>query len=242
MRTQCIITLVCAVAFAAAAHADFIVTYTQDAGGLNTEPLNGLAARATFSLSGTQLSILLENISTGVPASFEVSDSLLVSLGMNLPVGVLISSGNTAVVGPGAVGIGSWSGRTAGHSVAEEWLWTNDYGGDLMETFAQVISTSSGQGGGTVTGFGGGIPQVGGPFGGIAAAPPLLAVPPSKPAVSDAILFELTLTSSLSPAELATMAAGSIVEFGSDQRYLHGPEPAALWLMLAAAAGARRRT
>jgi hypothetical protein len=226
----------------ACAQAGLVVDYVIDAGGHNTNPLNGLAARATFGLSGAQLSVLLENTSVGVPAGFDVSDSLLVSVGMNLPAGVSFSAGNAAVIGPGSHGLGSWSNRTAGASVGEQWIWTNDFGGDLMEPYAQVISTSSGQGGGTVTRFDGGHGTVGGPFGGIATDPPLLPVPHKQPAVSDSILFTLTLNSSLSDAQLASVAHTSIVEFGSDARYLTTtPEPASLLPALLGIALFRRR-
>jgi hypothetical protein len=227
---------ICLIALSLAAPltaADIIVDYTIDAGGNNSEPLNGLAARGTFSISGDQLTILLENTSSGVPPSFEVADSLIVSVGMNLPGGVMIASGDAAVIGPGSVGLGSWSDRVAGDSVGEEWLWTNEWGGDLMEAYAQVISTSNGQGGGTVTRFDGGSGGVDGPFGGIAADPPILNIPGSQPAVSDSIRFELTLSATLTEAELAATAHASIVEFGSDQRYLGAPEPASGLLLIA---------
>jgi hypothetical protein len=221
----------------ATAHAALIVDYTHDAGGTNSDPLNGLAARATFSLSGNVLSILVENTSTGVPATFADADSLLVSLGFNLPSALSILSGDTATIGAGSTGLGSWAARSAGDSVAEQWLWTNDYGGDLMNSgqplaTRQVISTSDGQDGGVSTLFGGGPPNVDGPYGGIAASPVLLSVPQSKPAVSNSILFTLTLDGTLSDAELAHVADGAVVEFGSDARYLDAPEPAALLLVL----------
>ncbi len=234
---------------AAAAHAALIVDYTHDAGGSDTAPLNGLAARATFDVSGNTLSVLLQNTSTGVPTSFAAADSLLVSIGFNLPSPLSILSGDTAKIGPGSSGIGSWSGWTAGHTVAQEWLWTNDYGGDLMDSgqplaSRQVISTSNGQGAGTETLFGGGSGNVSGPYGGIAANPPLLSIPGSKPAVSNSILFTLTLSGSLSSADLAQVADSAIVEYGSDVRYLRaaqsGPEPATLLLMLLPLAFRRR--
>ena len=174
------------------ATADVIADYTQDAGGANPSPLNGLSASATFALDGSHLFILLQNTSSGVPDGFDAASSLLVSLGMNLPTDIL--SGDAAVVAPGATGIGAWSDRTAGDSVGEQWVWTNDFGGDLMEGWKHVLSTSEGQGGGTVTRFDGGSGTVNGPFGGIAAAPPIIAIPASKAAVSNAILFELTLS------------------------------------------------
>lgn len=235
--------VVCLAAAAIGARADIIVDYVIDAGGNNTDPLNGLAARASFMLDGMQLAILLENTSTGVPLSFETSDSLLVSLGMNLPGGAAIVVGNAAYIGPGSQGLGSWAGRTAGDSVGEQWIWTNDFGGDLLEGWAQVLSTSDGQGGGPVTRFDGGSGSVNGPYGGIAANPPLLTVPGSKPAVSNSILFSLTLSRALTEAELADTALTSIVEFGSDARYLvHAPEPAGVLLVLLGAALCRRRT
>lgn len=225
---------------AATAYADVIVSYTVDAGGNNNEPLNGLSARATFSVSGDHVTILLENTSAGVPDSFDSADSLLVSIGFDLP-DMAILTGDAAVIGPGSFGLGEWAGRAAGDSVAEEWLWTNDFGGDLMDSYAQVISTSSGQGGGTVTRFDGLSGTVSGPYGGVAADPPHRTIPDSKPAVSDSIRFELTLTGALTDDQLWTVAQESIVEFGSDQRYLATPEPHSLALLLLGAVLARSR-
>jgi hypothetical protein len=227
--------------------ADIVVPYTVDVGGSLGGPLNGLSARATFRASGSSLTVLLENTSTGLPPAADVSDSLLVSLGINLP-GVDIVSGAAAIIGPGSVGLGQWSGRTAGDSVAEQWLWTNDFGGDLMESYRHVISTSNGQGGGTSHRFDGGDPHaVDGPFGGIAAAPPLLAVPANRYAVSNSIEFTLTLTGPISEAELAAAARAAIVEFGSDARYLTAPAPepgtsALLFIFGAALRRVRRET
>ncbi len=234
----CLILISIASPFAAA---DIIVDYTNDVGGNNGEPLNGLAARATFSIDGDGFTILLENTSTGVPVSFDTADSLLVSVGMNLPEGVAILSGDAALIGPGSAGLGSWSERVAGDSVGQQWLWTNDSGGDLMEAYTQILSTSNGQGGGTTTRFDGGSGGVSGPFGGIAADPPILGIPGSKPAVSSSIEFELTLTATLTELELAAVVNTSIVEYGSDQRYLGAPEPASAALLLAGLLLARRR-
>lgn len=217
------------------ASGSMIVDYTVDAGGKTSAPLNGLSARATFDLKGTTLSILLENTSTGVPAGFDAADSLLVSVGMNLP-GVKIVNGDAALIGPGSRGIGSWSSLTAGDSVAEEWLWTNGSGGDVLGAFDQVISTSSGAKGSAARRFDGSSRSVNGPYGGIVAAPPLVELPRSKPAVSNSILFELTLSDILTPVQLGEVARSSIVEFGSDRRYLgvseylSVPEPTALCL------------
>jgi hypothetical protein len=206
--------------------ADVIVNYTVDLGGETSTPLSGLTARATFAVDGDTLTILLENRSTGVPGGFDTADSLLVSLGMNLVEGVDILAGDSALIGPGSQGLGAWSDRLAGESVAEEWIWTNDFGGDFLESYAHIISTSSGQGGGSVTRFDGGGGSVSGPYGGIAADPPIFVIPDNQRAVSDSIFFELTLSSSLTPEQLDTVAYGSVVEFGSDQRYLGVPEPA----------------
>ena len=212
------------------AAADVIVDYTVDLGGNNNQPLNGLTARATFSVDGDQFTVLLANPSTGVPNGFEVSDSLLVSLAMNLPEGFGFFSGDAAVIGPDSIGLGRWADRGPGDSVGEEWLWTNDFGGDFLSRFAQVISTSNGQGGGETMRFDGKSGTVGGPFGGIAADPPIIQIPSNKEAVSDDIMFELTLTAPISEEQLRFLAENSVVEFGSDQRYLGVPEPAALVL------------
>jgi hypothetical protein len=229
-------------ALASVAAADVIVDYTFDAGGSTSDPLNGLSARGTFSRTGDQLAVVLENTSTGVPDSFMAADSLLVSVGMNLPDGVAFLSGDAAEIGVGSVGIGSWTGRVAGDSVAEQWLWTNGFGGDLLEGYAQIISTSDGQGGAAVTRFDGLVGgMVGGPFGGIAAEPPVLTIPDQQPAASDSIRFELTLTAPITDLQLADLADGSIVEFGSDARYLTVPEPATGLLTICGLALLRRR-
>lgn len=186
-----------------------------------TAPLNGLSARATYTLlSSTQLQILLENTSTGVPAGFEVSDSLIVSLGFNLPGGVEFQSGDVSVIGPGSVGIGSWSVLSAGDTVADQWVWSNEGAGDLLQSFSQVVTTSNGLGGASATHFTGGSGNISGPFGGIAASPPHIALPGSEPAASDSILFALTLTGALTEQQLAGVFMDSIVEYGSDMQYL----------------------
>lgn len=229
----------------ATAHAGLVVVdYTVDLGGNNNEPLNGLAARATWDIDGTTLTITLENTSSGIPTSFEASDQLVVSLGFNLPKGNGILSGDSALIGPASSGLGDWSGRGPGDSVGEEWLWTNEFGGDVMKAWRQIISTSSGQGAGNHTTFEGKLNgDVDGPFGGIAADPPFVAIPNNRRAVSDSIVFSLTLAGTLTLDELADLANGSIVEFGSDMRYLGAPAPGAIGLLAMAGmfGKARRR-
>lgn len=223
--------------------ANVVVNYTVDAGGSNSNPLNGLSASAAWRTDGTELTITVTNSSTGVPIGAEVSDSLLVSLAFNLGNGLFIVSGDSAVIGPGSTGVGSWSGLLEDDTVADEWLWTNDAGGDLLETFSQVISTSMGQGGGSTVSFNGvADPNVDGPFGGIAANPVLVAVPMNQPAVSNSIVFTMTLSDVLSQSQLERIAGGSIVEFGSDYQYLGVPAPGVLCLLaVASLLGAPRR-
>lgn len=218
-----------------AASADVIVNYVVDAGGNNSDPLNGLSARGTFRIDGTTLTVLLENTSSGVPLSFDVADSLLVSVGFDLPGATEIDSGDAAVIGLNSVGLGQWATRGPGQSVGEEWIWTNDFGGDLLQNFAQIISTSAGQGGGTVTRFDGGSGTVSGPFGGIAADPPHRTVPNRQRAVSDSIEFTLTLSGTINEQQLREFAEASLVEFGSDARYLSTPEPGTFLLIAAGA-------
>lgn len=222
------------------ASAGTIVDYVVDAGGTNHNPLNGLAARAEFEISGNQLTILLENSSTGIPTGFGAAQQLLVSLGMNLPTGVNFASGDTAVIGAGSAGVGSWASRSAGASVAEQWNWTNFGAGDVLAAYRNVLTTSSGSPPGAV-GFGGHHKNVGGPYGGIAPDPLLVSIPTNQPAVRNSILFSLTLTAPISEAELAAVAADSIVEFGSDARYLRVPEPASIALAGLAVFAVRRR-
>ena len=232
---------VTAVLIASPAVADVTVDYTIDAGGDNPNGPSGLSASAVFSVSGDQLSVLLINTSTGAPLGAEVSDSLLVSLGLNLLDGITILSGDSALIGSGSIGLGQWSGLAENDSVAEEWLWSNGGGGDLLGPFAQIISTSSGLPGSGHLDFDGNRASVSGPFGGIAASPPILAVPDAQRAVSDSILFSLTLSGTLSEAQLSSIAMASMVEFGSDFQYMTTPAPGALALFGLALVAPRRR-
>lgn len=217
-----------------------VVDYTVDALDAGAS-LDGLSAQAEFSVSGTDLTVLLRNTSTGTPLGAEASDSLLTSLAFDLGP-VQIVSGDSALIALGSNGLGAWSSLGAGSDVGDQWLWTNDNGGDFLKAFTQVISTSNGQGGGVTRSFNGVLdPNVGGPFGGIAADPLTVAVPKSQRAVSDAIVFTLTLSESLSEATLAEIAANSVVEFGSDYRYIAVPAPASAFALLAVFAGRRRR-
>lgn len=213
--------------------------YVEDAGGLNSDPLNGLSARATFQSTDNFLIIVLENTSTGVPDGFDSAASLLVSIGMNLPDGVVIVSGDTATIGPGSIGLGQWSALGPGDSVSEEWAWTNSGGGDVLGSYGQIITTSEGSH--ALTLFGGGDAAINGPFGGIAADPVLLTIPASKFAVSDSIEFALTLSAVLTDAQLGDLARGSMVEFGSDERYLKVPEPESIVLVGGVIIGIFRR-
>lgn len=214
----------------AAANADIVVVnYSVDAGGSNNNALNGLSARATFTTSGNQLTILLENTSTGVPSGFGASDSLLSSLAFNSPVS--ISNGVSSVIGAGSRGLGQWSTRTAGASVAEEWLWGNQGAGDLLDDYSQVITTSNGLGGASAFHFAGASGNVGGPYGGIAGAPPRVSIPGSQRAVSNSLFFTLTMAAPLSATQLALLTQNSIVEYGSDKQYLTAvPAPGAIAL------------
>lgn len=217
-----------------------VVNYTVDAldAGLSLE---GLSAQAEFSISGTELTVILSNTSTGTPLGAEVSDSLLTSLAFDLDAAQIVN-GSSALIASGSQGLGAWSGLGPGANVGDQWLWTNDNGGDYLKAFTQVISTSNGQGGGTTQSFNGVLnPNVGGPFGGIAADPIAIGVPKSQRAVSDAIVFTLTLSDSLSEATLADIAASSVVEFGSDYRYIAVPAPASAFALLAIFGVRRRR-
>jgi MYXO-CTERM domain-containing protein len=84
-------------------------------------------------------------------------------------------------------------------------------------------------------------PPVGGPFGGIAADPVLVNIPDSHVAVSDSIRFEVTLSETITMAQLQVIADGSRVEFGSDFQYLDVPAPGALALLGLAGLAVRRR-
>lgn len=230
-----------ALLLAAGAQADVVVDYVIDAGGKNTYGTEGLSARGTFSITDDTLTILLENTSTSAPFGFEVSDSLLVSLGFDLGDAYIVS-GDSAVVGPGSSGLGAWESFTAGTSVAEEWLWTNDGGGDQLHAFQQVISTSMGTGGPERTDFNGDRAKVNGPFGGIAALEPVIEVPKRQRAVSNSIMFQITLNETISVADLRDIALGSVVEFGSDWQYMSAiPSPGALALLAVAGLCVRRR-
>ncbi|HYE01772.1 MAG TPA: PEP-CTERM sorting domain-containing protein, partial [Phycisphaerales bacterium] len=139
------------------------------------------------------------------------------------------------------------STRSPGDSVGEEWLWTNQYGGDQMDqggtvARSQIISTSSGQDGATTFRFDGGNGTVDGPSGGMVSSPPQFAVPGNSRGVSDSLDFTLTLNGTMTEAQLAAMAGGSVVEYGSDARYLTVvPGPGSLALLGAGGLVAVRR-
>lgn len=213
------------------AHASFVVDYIIDVGGNNTSGIVGLSARSTWEIDGNELEILLENTSTALPDGFGTADSLLVSLGFNL-ISQTILFGDEAEIGDGSIGLGAWSGLIEDDSVADQWLWTNGSGGDLMSIFSQVISTSMGQPGSSLIDFNGNPAGVNGPFGGIAAALPLRAIAGSKKAVSNGIEFEITLSGTLSEGQLEAIALSSWVEFGSDFQYLAVPGPGTLPILM----------
>jgi len=225
--------------------AGLIVDYTEDGGGKNAGSHVGMAATASFDVSGNELVIVLTNASTAMPQSAKTADAYLVSLAFILPGDIQILSGDSAEIAVGSFGLGSWSDRGAGDSVAEEWMWTNGSGGDLLASYTQVISTSMGAKSGQVADFNGTIPaSVNGPSGGIVAAPPLLTLAGDQPAVSNAIEFRLTLSEALTHQQLWDVADNSVVEFGSDFQYLTGiviPAPAAAPLVAGALLLSRRR-
>lgn len=229
---------------AGVASADVIVDYAVDAGGSNNNPLNGLSARATFTLTkgGTGLCVQLTNTSTGLPDGFDTAASLLVSLGMNL--GVDFVSGDAAVIGAGSQGLGKWSSLAPGATVADEWVYSNDGAGDLLQGYSQVITTSSGLNGAVAAHFSPGSGNIGGPYGGIAADPVLKSIPDNQRAVSDTIVFDLTLATGITEGELRAALEDSIVEFGSDVRYLTPsvviPAPGAALLCVLGLAAMRR--
>jgi hypothetical protein len=208
---------------ASAASISVAADYTVDQGGNNNAGPSGLSARAEFELVSTTLTVRLSNTSTGVPAGAEVSDALLTSLAFDLPAGVGIASGTGAAIAAGSTGLGSWSGRGAGDSVADDWVWTDGGAGDLLQVFGHAITTSQGQGGASASAFGGGsAPNVSGPFGGIISVQTQggFNFNGNKFAVSDAIVFVLELTGGLTETQLSAVASGAWVEFGSDYQYL----------------------
>jgi hypothetical protein len=173
--------------------------------------------------------------SAGAPALAEMSDSLLVSLGFDLMGGITITSGDGALNAPGSHGLGAWGALGEGDGVGDPRRLKNDAGGDLMEDHAQIIGMSSGHTEWSFTGVLG--PDVAGSLGGIAADPPLLAVPGNQRAASDAIAFTLAL----SETDLATIAGASIVELGSGDQYLAVPAAGAVPVLLAPLLCRRRR-
>ena len=202
---------------ASAAHAGSVVmTYGFDVGGNNTSGTGGLSAQAEYEMIDDILRVTLTNTSTGAPASAEISDRLLVSLGFELPGSATILDGLSAEIGDGSQGLGRWSSLTEGDSVADEWVWTNSGGGDLFEDFSQVISTSNGTH--DRTGFGG-SDSVNGPFGGI-AADDSGNWGGNKRGVDHAIEFRLRLSRELTGAELFELASSAMAEFGSDYQYV----------------------
>ena len=237
-----------ALAFAGIACGGLTVQYAFDAGGSNPHGIAGMSAAATFDAAGDQLVITLKNTSTGAPPGAEAADVLLASLGFNLGEGFLIVSGDSALIGAGSSGVGLWDGLLGGDSVGDQWLWKNSGGADVLASFTQVISTNNSNGGVGTTSFTGKVdPDVGDPFGGMAADPVVLEIPTDEPAVSDSIVFALTLSDPItSKSQLWDLAHGSVVEFGQGYQYLSVipiPSPA-VWpgvMVLAGMARRRRR-
>jgi hypothetical protein len=211
---------------------DIIVDYTINIGGHDDDGMNGLSARATWMIDGTTLTILLENTSTSTLPGRGISDELITMLLFDLG-DALIVSGESAVVGPGSKGLGSWAALLPGDSVADEWLWSNlqhdDDAGD--DDFDHVISTSMGIGNGVRTDFNGDRANVGGPFGGIA---PMAWEHPyhgNQHAVSNGILFTLILSEPLTDGDLESIAVGSLVGFGSGASFVAVPTPGSIVLV-----------
>ncbi len=208
------------------ARADIVVDYSQFAGGRGGDAPGGLSARATFRTSGTKLRVLLENTSTSTPSGFSVEDSLLTSLALNLPVP--FASGDFAEVAPGSRGLGAWSYLREGDSVAKQWLWTNSGASDVLANYSQVISTSK-ENKELSRRFDGTKAAVKGAYGGIAALDE--SVRRGRLAISNSIVFQVTLAGELSEEQLRAALRGSKVEFGNDARYLQPvPSPGAALL------------
>lgn len=218
-RPQSLWLLVGAVCCAPAL-SDVVVDYTVPAGGSNQNPLNGLSARATASLTagGTGLRIVLQNTSTGLPDGFDANASLLVSLGMNL--GVDFASLDSASISPGSRGVGAWSRLGAGAPLVDAWATSNGGAAGLPGSYAQVLSADL-AGMAQIARFW--PDQFGGSLTGIAADPVLKHIPRYQRAVSDSVLFEFTLETGITEAELRAALQGSVVEFGSDDQFLTPP-------------------
>lgn len=217
----------CMLACAGAAHAGLVtVDYTTPASGSTVTALNGLSARAEFSLSGRRLTITLRNTSTGVPTGFGAASSLVTSIGFNLPTGSIVS-GQYARIGEDSHGVGAWSNKDEGDSVGNQWAWSNHAGANLMGGYSQVISTVRDTVGSGAKRFDGSTNSVGTAWGGIGADPLVVNIPGSKEAVSGELVFRITLTGTLTDAELLSLAYHSRIEFGDAAAFLRvNPAPA----------------
>lgn len=240
LRNKAIATLLCIAAATCAAHGDITteVDYTVIAGG--NSPIAGLSAHGKFTVSGTTLTVELSNTTVGQSGNQVGAGHILASVGLNLPVNFVNSVSNSATIAAGSAGIGVWNALSAGADVGDEWLWTNDFGGDLMGSLKHIISTSQGQGGGDTYSFDwdhngspgdNKNPNVSSPWGGM--APPGSSINNNREAVDNTIKFVLSLTGGMSQQQLNQAALGSLVEFGSDDTYLEAqviPAPGAALL------------
>lgn len=245
------ILLCAALALAAnAARADVVVDFAPS--DAQTPQQLGLSARATFDVTDTTLTILLENTSDVYqrllqPSVRRRTDTLVTSLGFQLPEGTTVVSGDSAVLGGRSTGVGRWGDmRNDGRRLEREWTWTNDGGADRLSPFDQVVTTLSRHDVGESWRFDGSpAGRVRRSWGGIA---PLGArVTGQQRAVSNSILFTMTLSGPLDDSDLWSAARNSLVEFGAGGSFLEPqsiPAPGALLLSglgASCAAGLRRR-
>lgn len=214
----------------------FDLTVSTDVGLPIGTDLNGLSARAVFTLdtdNASSLEIELINTSTGVPVGFGNDDQLLTSISFDLGDpgvngGDPVITGGTVVIGPGGRSINfDWVQQQLGpgDDVSGEWGFGNDDGTGMLANLVSALQAET-------TAFGGdnldGDEDIDGPQGGISADPPLVAIG-GLGAAADSVVITLSLDAPLTDLNFLD-TNGVIVEFGSDAAFLV-PEPATLALL-----------
>ena len=200
------------------------------------QTLDGLAARATFTLdtsSPSSLTITLKNISTGVPLGTDSASQLLTALsfdlgGMGGLAGDPSITGGSAVIGLGGASVNLPNPLSAGADISAEWGYGNNGTGLVLPNRITAMR------GGNSSGFLGNNLQ--GPAGGVLTNPPLVAIG-GQSGFSDSVVVTVTLDKPLT--DLSFLDNGVRAEFGSDYRFAGGsyggppiPEPATLSVMV----------
>lgn len=221
-------------AFSPLAASGAILTQSFDlnASAISGQTLNGLSARATFTLdtdSPTTLTILLQNTSTSAPVGTLAAAQILTAVSFDLgDLGANAADprilGGSVVIAPGSASVNFSNSPvlSGGANISGEWGYGNEGSTSMMINMASAMSAHT-------TAFGGtnldGTAGLDGPQGGLVAVTPVVDLGGTG-AVADSVIITLTLDKSV--ADLSFLSHGVQAEFGSDFRVATTPEPVTL--------------